>query len=300
MSASSRNLRVSIWLVLLLIAAAICPARQQPLTVQQIKGNIYMVKGGSGANTGFFVGDKEVVVIDAKMTADATKQEIAEIGKITDKPVTRIILTHSDGDHVNGLNGFPKGLKIYAHPQTKKDMEEAAKAPSTLYLSDYLPNEVCSSCGATKSAAMNLKIGGEDILLYYFGAAHTSGDLVVFFPAERVAFIGDLAFVGRDPLIHRQKGGTSVGYVNTLKSMVALGAETYISGHNDPLSAQDLKTLAASIEEKQARVQAMLAEGKSLEDVKKAFGIQTAPASPGRTSFPSLVEIIYQELREKK
>jgi hypothetical protein len=79
-----------------------------------------------------------------------------------------------------------------------------------------------------------------------------------------------------------------------------LKAETFISGHNDPLSSQDLQTLAGSIEEKQSKVKAMIAEGKSLDDIKKAFGIQTATAPPGRTSFPSLIEIIYQELTEKK
>ena len=147
---------------------------------------------------------------------------------------------------------------------------------------------------------MSIKIGNEDVALYYFVPAHTSGDFVVFFPAERVAFIGDLAFVGRDPLIHRQKGGTSVGYVSTLKSMIALKAETYISGHNDPLTSQDLQSLATSIEEKQGKVKDMIAHGQSLDDIKKAFGIQTAAAQPGRTSFPSLIEVIFLELTANK
>jgi cyclase len=285
--------------ILSCVFTALCFA-QQPMTVQQIKGNIYLIKGGSGANTGFYVGDKEIVVIDAKMTAAATKQEIEEIKKISDKPVTRIILTHSDGDHINGLNGFPAGLKIYAHPQTKKDLEEAAKSPSTQYLLDYLPNETCAPCAASKNSVLALKVGAEEVALYHFGPAHTSGDLIVYFPAEKVAFIGDLAFVGRDPLIHRQKGGTSIGYVNTLKSLIAFKADVYLSGHNDPLSSQDLQGLASSIEEKQSKVKAMIAEGKTLEEIKKAFGIAAPPAQPGRTSFPSLVEIIYLELTEKK
>ncbi|MBZ5498045.1 MAG: MBL fold metallo-hydrolase [Acidobacteriia bacterium] len=300
MSKAGIHGNIALCFILFATGAALCLARQQPLTVQQIKGTIYMVKGGAGANTGFYIGDKEVMIIDSKMTADAVKQEIAEIKKLTDKPITRIVLTHSDGDHVNGLNALPTGLKIYAHPQTKKDMEEAAKSPNTQYLRDYLPNEVCSPCAASKNSVMGVKLGGEDVSIYHFGPAHTSGDLVVFFPAERVAFIGDLAFVGRDPLIHRQKGGTSVGYVNTLKSLIALKAEVFISGHNDPLTSQDLQTLATSIEEKQNKVKAMIAEGKSLDDIKKAFGLQTAAASSGRTSFPSLIDVIYLELTEKK
>jgi hypothetical protein len=80
--------------------------------------------------------------------------------------------------------------------------------------------------------------------------------------------------------------------------MVALKADTYIAGHNDPLTSRDLQALATSIEEKQSRVKAMIADGKSLDDIRKEFGI--APATPGRSGFRSLVEVIYLELTEKK
>jgi glyoxylase-like metal-dependent hydrolase (beta-lactamase superfamily II) len=291
---------VALLLLLLLTGIGFCLAQQQPLVVQKIKGNIYMVKGGSGANTGFYVGDKEVLVIDAKTTADSAKQMIEEIKKLTTKPITRIILTHSDGDHVNGLNGFPTGLKIYAHPQTKKDMEEAAKTPNTQYLRDYLPNEVCSPCTASKTSAMVFNMGNEDVMLYFFGPAHTSGDFVVYFPAEMVAFAGDLVFVGRDPLIHRQKGGSSLGLLDSLQSLLALNADTFITGHTDPLTKQDIRSIYTSIAEKRDKVKAMVAEGKSLDEIKKAFGVQDAPSQPGRTRFMSLVEVIYLDLTEKK
>ena len=56
-----------------------------PVSVQNVKGNIYQLKGGMGANTGFFIGEKEVLAIDAKMTEDAAKQMIVEIKKLTPK-----------------------------------------------------------------------------------------------------------------------------------------------------------------------------------------------------------------------
>jgi glyoxylase-like metal-dependent hydrolase (beta-lactamase superfamily II) len=259
-----------------------------------------MVKGGSGANTGFYIGEKEVLVIDSKMTAESEKQVMEEIKKLTANPIARIVITHSDGDHVNGLNAFPAGLKIYGHTQTKKDMEEASKAPNAQYLRDYLPNEVCSPCMPSKESVLTFRIGSEEIRLYFFGAAHTSGDLVVYFPAEKVAFIGDLVFLGRDPLIHRQKGGTSMGYINTLQSILALDADAFVSGHNDPLTRQDIQGLHASMAEKRDKVKAMISEGKSLDEIKKTFGVQDAPAQPGRARFLSLIEVIYLDLTEQK
>ena len=262
-----------------------------PLTVQPIPGGVYFVKGGSGANTGFIVGKKEVIVIDAKMTEAASKEVLAEIKKVTPNPVGHIILTHGDGDHVNGLSGYPKGLPIIAHASTKRDMEEAFKTPQMSALTAYLPND-------TLTADRQMTIDGVNLRLRYSGSAHTSGDLVVYLPDQKVAFVGDLVFVGRDPLIHVQKGGTSAGLVKTLNGILALDADTFLSGHADPLTKNDVKAALASIEEKRAKVAGLVKQGRSLDDVKKEMGVPVVAA--GGRGFPSLAEVIYQELTPKK
>ena len=270
------------------------PAPGQPaaMTVQNLKDGLYLVKAGSGANAGFFVGTQGVVVIDAKMTADAARQMLEEIRKVTPLPVQTVLLTHSDGDHVNGLAGFPAGLDIVSSEGTRKEMEEAFRDEKFAALRAYLPTQVFSDRGT-------LRLGDTMIELLPFGPAHTSGDTVVFFPSQKIAFIGDLAFIGRDPLIHRQKGGTFFGYTGALRKMLDLDADVYIGGHNDPLGKDDLRGLLASMEEKLAKVKALVAEGKTLDEVKKAFGIEDAVGAGGRR-WPSLVEVIYLELTEKK
>ncbi|MCJ7612386.1 MAG: hypothetical protein MUP19_08990, partial [Candidatus Aminicenantes bacterium] len=110
---------------------------------------------------------------------------------------------------------------------------------------------------------------------------------------------GDLVFIGRDPLIHLKKGGTSFGLVKTLQAILKLDADLFIPGHGDSLGKPQIEALVKSIQDRQAKVQALVAEGKTLEDVKKVFNINDA-AAPGGRRWPSLVEIIYQELTEKK
>jgi glyoxylase-like metal-dependent hydrolase (beta-lactamase superfamily II) len=135
--------------------------------------------------------------------------------------------------------------------------------------------------------------------LLYFGPAHTSGDLVVYLPQQKAAFVGDLLFQGRDPLIHRQKGGTSAGLVQVLNKILALDADTFLSGHADALTKADTQTLAASIEDRRAKVNVLVKQGKSLDEVKAAMGV-AAPAGQGGPRFPSLAEIIYLEATERK
>ncbi len=263
-----------------------------PLTVHKVKGNIYEAKGGSGANTGFFIGEKEVIVIDAKTAPESAKQMTTEIRKLTPKPIKFVLLTHSDGDHVSGLDGFPKDVTVVSHHQTRKDMEGVQAFQDTSKRS-YLPR-------LTFSKKMKLYSGGKVIKLYHFGPAHTSGDAVIYFPDERVAFLGDLLFIGRDPLIHRHKNGSSFGLVKTLKSILKLDADTFVHGHGDIASPADIKGLIKSLEEKQAKIRVLIKEGKSLDEIKKTFNVQDRPTRPGRRRWLSLPETIYLELTEKK
>jgi len=65
------------------------------------------------------------MVIDAKMSEESAKQMLAEVAKITVLPVRVLVFTHSDGDHVNGIAGFPRDITIWAQEETKRYMDEA-------------------------------------------------------------------------------------------------------------------------------------------------------------------------------
>jgi glyoxylase-like metal-dependent hydrolase (beta-lactamase superfamily II) len=262
-----------------------------PVSVESVKGNIYQVKGGMGANTGFFIGEKEVLTIDTKMTEDSARQMIAEIRKLTPNPISYITLTHSDGDHVNGLVGFPQGTNIISHEKTRVHMDHALQSTRERA---YLPN-------ITYSERLSLYLSGvlrsKRIDLLYFGPAHTDGDAVVYFPDERVAFIGDLIFIDRDPLIHRHKNGNSFGLVKVLKAILNLDAEIFVHGHGDLATKKEILGVIQTVEEKQVRIQALVKEGKTLDQVKKIFNIEERP---GAMHWMSLAEVIYLELTEKR
>jgi glyoxylase-like metal-dependent hydrolase (beta-lactamase superfamily II) len=262
-----------------------------PISVQNVRGNIYQVKGGMGANTGFFIGEKEVLAIDAKMTEDEAKQMISEIKRLTPNPISYITITHSDSDHVNGLVGFPHRKNIISHEKTRVHMDNAFQSARER---TYLPN-------ITFSERLSVYLSGvmrrERIDLFYFGPAHTDGDAIVYFPDEKVAFIGDLIFIGREPLIHRHKNGSSFGLVKALNAILSLDAEIFVHGHGDLATKKDILGVIQSVEEKQIRIQALVKEGKTLDQVKKTFNIEDRP---GGTRWMSLVEVIYLELTQKR
>lgn len=290
-SLASVTLTISaFWLAASFISAQ-QPTSPPPITITNIKDNIYLVKGGSGANCYFLAGQKGLILFDSKMTAESFKQMMTEIQKISPSPLSMIILTHSDGDHVNGLRGLSQKVKILSHQKTYEEMLPLVE--QTPELKEILPNE-------TYEQSRILDFEGKKLELKNFGPAHTSGDTVTFIPSSRVAIVGDLMFFGRDPLIHKHKNGTFFGYLRTLQALLDYKPEIelFLSGHADPAGRKEVTELLTSLKEKEARVREMIQQGKTLEEIKAAFGIQP-PATKAPAPRPSLVEIIWQEIKSQ-
>ena len=264
-----------------------------PFMVHQLKPNVYWVEGGGG-NSGVIVGDKGVIVIDAKTTAAGGKELLDDIAKITPKPVTAVILTHSDADHVNGLASFPAGVKVIAHENNKKEQEAAlAKGGRGAPPADHLPSQVVSK------NKESLKIEGVKLELYHWAPAHTSGDLVVYLPSEKIVFTGDIIAGGKaaDPLIHGEKNGSSEGWITTVKGIVAINADQFVEGHGDVLAKADIQKRLTDAEAKRAKIKDLVAQGKSLDEIRTAVG--DPPPPPGGPRFASFTQVVYEELTKK-
>jgi cyclase len=265
-----------------------------PFATHQLKPNVYWIEGGGG-NSGVIVGDKGVIVVDAKTTLDGGKELLADIAKITPKPVTTVILTHSDGDHVNGLAAFPAGITIIAHEGNKKEQEAALAAGGRgAPPAGHLPTRV-----VTKNKE-NLKIDGVKLEVFHWAPAHTSSDLVVYLPGEQIVFTGDIvAAQFPDPLIHLEKNGSSEGWITTAKGIVGLNADQFVPGHGMVQSKADIQARLTRAEEKRAKIKGLVAQGKSLDEIRTAVG-DPPPPPPGRgPNFATFTEVVYKELAKK-
>jgi glyoxylase-like metal-dependent hydrolase (beta-lactamase superfamily II) len=277
----------------LLAFAALADAQQQvpPLKVAMIKDNVYWVQGGVGSNDGIIVGTTGVIVVDTKTTPDSEKDVIAQIAQITPKAVNTAIITHSDGDHVNGLAAFPAGLTVIAQENCKKEMVASAGSRNPAP-QDRLPTK-------TYDKTDKLTVDGIHIRLYHWAPAHTSGDTVVYLPDQKIVFGGDLLVTNRpDTVIHMEKNGSAAGWIESAKGMLGLGADTYVTGHGDLMTKADVQKKLDLIQDKYNKIKTMVAQGKSLDEVRQALGDSDTPA-PNGMRFPSFTEVAYKELTAK-
>jgi glyoxylase-like metal-dependent hydrolase (beta-lactamase superfamily II) len=266
-----------------------------PLKVTKIKDNVYWAQGGVGSNDGIIVGTTGVIVVDTKTTPDSEKEVIAEIAKITPKTVNTAIITHSDGDHANGLAAFPAGLTIIAQENCKKELAASAGSRNPAP-QDRLPTK-------TYNKTDKLTIDGVHIRLYHWANAHTSGDTVVYLPDQKIVFGGDLLVTNRpDTNIHLEKNGSAAGWIENAKGMLGLDADTYLTGHGNMMTKADVQKKLDLIQDKYNKIKALAAQGKSLDEIKTSLGEPTAapPPSPnGATPPATLTEVIYKEILKK-
>jgi len=265
-----------------------------PLRVQPLSATVYWVEGGIG-NAGFIIGDDGVVVVDATISPDSGKELLAQIARITPKPVTAVILTHGDIDHVGGLNAFPAGIQIIAQENTLRAMQAATAAGRSRVAADHVPNH---GVGDRET----LTLSGVKLQLLHWAPAHTAGDLVIYLPAQRIAFTGDLFALDQPrALIHREQHGSSAGWITSAQGVLALDADRFVVGHGEVQDKQGLRARVALVTRERKQIHALVAQGKSLAQIQAAVG-DPPPGQlerPGYPHFTPFSEVVYQELTAK-
>ena len=257
--------------------AAAAPAA---IAMKQLAPNVWVGTGGGGNST-IIVGTRGVTVVDAKTTEAAAKELLAQIAQLTPKPVMTAILTHSDGDHVNGLVAFPAGVTVIAHENNKKELDAALAAGGRgAPPADRLPSRLVTRNSESTT------IDGVKYEFHHWAPAHTSGDLVVFLPDQKIAITGDVVVTNRaddNPNIHAEKNGSTSGWLETVRGLIGLNAATYVTGHGDMLMKGDLQRKLTATTQRREKIAAMIKEGKTVEAIKAALPDSPAPGAAANT-----------------
>ena len=187
--------------------------------IEKVTDNVYKIFGGGG-NTTVFVRSDGVVLVDTKVPGNGAAI-LEQVRKVTDKPVTMIINTHSHPDHVGSnteIDTARGGVEVVAQGNTARRM---AGLPSN--------NKVSRSFEDT----LTLGSGRDRIDLYWFGPSHTDGDAFVVFPAEKVLLMGDVMAWDMGPLIDPMSGGSMVATPVTVGRLTqtVTGIDKVVEGH---------------------------------------------------------------------
>lgn len=88
-------------------------------------------------NSVFIVGDQDVTVVDAQFSLETTREVIAALRRVTDKPVRYLINTHPHDDHITGTQAWREaypGLEVIQHRATRDTIVGAGPAKRAAFL----------------------------------------------------------------------------------------------------------------------------------------------------------------------
>jgi cyclase len=299
-----------------------------PLEVIKLRDNFYAIVG-AGATIALQVGPDGVIVVDTG-SGERSADVLAEIKKITPRPIRYIINTSAHRDHVGGNDDLSKAGQSVIPTGGLNDIgaaggrapimaEEHVQASMTAPTGEQAPFPVGAWPTVTYSSDLSetqkdLYFNGEAIVTTYQPGAFSDGDSVVFFRKSDVVVAGEVYAPARFPRIDREKGGSVQGVIDALNRIIAItvppipliwqeggtvviGARGVIGNEADVVDYRDMVTIIRD------RIQDLIKKGQTLAQVRQADPVKGYRARYGADTGPwttnQFIEAVYKSLGGK-
>ena len=282
------------------------------ILTEQYSPNLYMLAGapgdadpnhpdGAGGRIGLLTGPDGIFMVDSQY-AQISEKVLGAIRKISPEPIRYLTNTHLHVDHTGGNAYFVQlGALLIAREELREEMARSRNMDP-----ERLPN-VTYGLGDPIKFRMN----GEVVDLIPIRAAHTGGDTIIRFENADVIMIGDFYRNFGYPFIDTNNGGSLKGALDALDYLMEIaGPETrLIPGHGTIITREDIIPYRDMILDVRGRVEQLISEGKSMEEVlaakptasydtKVAGALDPTPGGRG-TSADRFVRMLYSELTKE-
>jgi glyoxylase-like metal-dependent hydrolase (beta-lactamase superfamily II) len=215
-----------------------------PFVLKDLSHGVYAAIDGpehkAGSNAGFVIGDDSVLVVDSFFTTDAAKALVAEIRKLTPKPIRYVVNTHYHIDHTGGDAVLREaGAVIIAHRNVRKWVHDENVHLFGDRITDarraQIAQLVLPDIGIDKD--MTVWLGSRPVEIRMV-EGHTGGDLLVSVPDAKVLFCGDMLWNHVSPNII---DGNVAKWIASTSAFPATPHSDFVPGHGDVATAKDVE-----------------------------------------------------------
>jgi len=217
-----------------------------PFVLKQVGPGVYAAIDGpehkAGSNAGFVIGDDGVLVVDAFFTQDAAKALVAEIRRLTPKPIRYVVNTHYHADHTGGDQVLrDAGAIIIAH----RNVRGWVRTNNINLFGDRITPELKARIEAlplpdlVTDKDLTVWLGSRRVVVSTV-LGHTGGDLTISVPDAKVLFAGDMLWrrIAPNLIDGSVKEWTATDAAFTRIPDAAL--TRYVPGHGDVADVKDV------------------------------------------------------------
>jgi cyclase len=314
-------------------------AQEEVPKVTQVKENLFAISSSLFGNVAFLVTADGVLVVDAgNLPSDGNKILQIIKGK-TDKPVKYLVLSHFHGDHVNGMQSFPRdvitigqknminnfqgiraeGLKRSIEKSYPDKIEKSIKRITELKannspdlaqeekkltvlqaeLAEFKTIKIIDPA-KTFDKDTTLTLGSDTIDIIFSGAAHTTDNSVIYFCNQRAVHTGDLVFEKTHPYIAWQEGTNTKNWLDFLHTMINdWQIDKVIPGHGTVADKELLVNMAEYLTDLRAEVGSAIKKGETLDEMKKSITMPQCKEFKRPYGLVQNIESIYHEMGGK-
>jgi cyclase len=283
-----------------------------------VRGNVHLV-AGSGANVSVQVASDGLLLVDTSAAAMSDKV-LAAIRTISDKSIRQIINTSADEHHTSGNENLSNaGRNVNAGIGGRGGREPARLEGAPIIAHELVLHRMSGLKGEPArvpfgvwphdtffTSRKQIYFADEVVEMLHTPAAHTDGDVIVWFRKSDVISTGDVFSTVTYPMIDLARGGTMQGMLDALNRILDItfpafnnqGGTLVVPGHgricneSDVAEYRDMTTIIRD------RIQAMIDTRMTLAQIKAAGptkdydGVYSTPAWTG----DMFVEAIYNDL----
>lgn len=232
-------------------------------------------KHAFSANAGIVIGSKAVLVVDTLTSAEEGEAFLADIRKITDKPIRYVVNTHSHMDHILGNSVFADtNVSIIGHAKCRDaqvKIDDTVLKNSAMFglPEDFWKNTRMVPPTMAFEREMLLDLGNLEVKLIHSGmASHSPGSIVVWIPEQSVLFAGDILFTDFHPYLAE---GDLAGWAKTIDLIRDMNVKYIIPGHGPLSTNKDLEAMKIYLTVFDQKARELSSKEKDIQKLKAAM-----------------------------
>lgn len=319
----SRVLLVSVFASITVAAFFVTRTQAAPNQVSYVVPGVWFREGDleiQGHSNNVIIEMKDyLIVVDANFPSGA-RATLADVRRISEKPVKYVFDTHHHGDHAYGNSVWTQaGATTLAYVGVTDEMQRYEPARWQSASKDRADVAELKQAGPEppkqtfEKSPFVLKDGNREVRFYHYGWAHTRGDGFAYLPKEKILCTGDAAVNG--PYNFTSDAHIS-NWPKVLRLAQQLGAEIVLPGHGPSGGKDMLDGQILFLTELYKNVQSAVSSKKTLEELVPPGATVTVYGNvvPAKTTIklpdnvkrwtgpflPAQVRDTYEEITQKR